>query len=241
MEESQSQAPSNSHKSRNIILIIILLLIIAAVAGYFINKQNEDEKAEKAAKVSTAANQKQQQQANNAKAFAAVANSGQPYVATIDTNAGGKQVNGVITSDGQGNTSYAYSADGTNVTLIYTADAYYLCSGSSQCIKYSASQTASSGFDPSTYQYTGAKLDELKSSAAYKGQQACPSPATGTCDVWSVTSAGGGATSTMYVNTDTKRIARVTTVSGTTNSQVTYEYKNATVKIPTDFKSLPTQ
>ena len=232
---------NNSHRGRNILLAVVILLIIGGVAAYFINKHNEDEKAKKAAAAAALSNQKQQQQVANAKTFAAVANSGQPYVATIDSNTGGKQVNGVITSDGKGNTSYAYTADGSKVTLVYTADAYYLCCGSNQCIKYSASQTANSGFDPSTYQFDGSKIDELKNSASYKGQQACPSPATGTCDVWSVTSTSGNTTTTMYINADTKRIARVTTASGTTTSEVTYDYKNATVKVPTNFTTAPAQ
>jgi hypothetical protein len=235
------ETPKKSHTLRNVILIVLVLLLVGGVVAYFINENNKKEAAQKAEQAAAAKAEKEQQQAENAKEFAAIANSGEPYVATIDSNAGGKQVNGVITSDGQGNTSYVYTADGSNVTLIYTKDAYYLCNGNATCIKYPASQSASSGFDPSTYQFDGTKLNEFKNSANYKGQEACPAPATGTCDVWSVSTANGGATSTFYVNAETKRIARVTVASGTTNSQVTYDYKNATVTVPTNFTEVPAQ
>ena len=235
------ETPQKSHTVRNIILIVLALLLIGGVIGYFIDKNNKEEAAKKAEQAAAAKAELEQQQAENAEEFAAIANSGEPYVATINSNAGGKQVNGVITYDGEGNTSYAYSADGKDTTLVYTKDAYYLCNGNATCIKYPASQTASSGFDPSTYQFDGTKLNELKSSTNYKGQETCPAPATGTCDVWAVTSENGGVTTTFYVNAETKKIARVTIASGTTKSEVTYDYKNAKVTVPTNFTTAPTQ
>ena len=219
------------------LLIILIIIALAGVAGYFVKKHNDDEKKKKAAAAAVTAQAVNNQKKANA--FSALANSNIPYVATVKSTSGDKTTTGTITSDGQGNTSYAYTVGTTTGTLIFTKDAYYACSSSSSCVKYPKSQSSSASFDPSTYQYDGSKLAELKNSANYKGQQACPAPATGTCDVWSVTS--NNVTSTIYVNASTHKIARVTTASGTTQNEVTYDYKNATVTVPANATTAPTQ
>lgn len=228
--------PPKSSSSKKVILIVLAVVIVGGVAAaYFINKNNEEEKEQKAAQASQTA----QNVANTTNTLNAASTAGKSFVATINTTTtGGQPVTGVMTSDGKGNVSYVYKADGKDVSLIYTADAYYLCNGTATCIKYPASQTSSSGFNPSDYQYDGSKINALKSTAAYKGQQACPSPSTGTCDVWSVTEAD--TTTTMYVNSADKQIAKVTTKSGTTTSDITYEYKAVTVAAPANSVTLPT-
>ena len=145
-----------------------------------------------------------------------------------------------MTSDGKGNISYAYQAEGKDVTLTYTKDAYYLCSGNSQCLKYPISASSGSGFDPSSYQFDSSRIDSLKSSSKYKGQETCPGKSGSTCDVWTASSANGGVISTIYVDSSTKRVARVISVAGTTSSDVTYDYKNATVVVPTNAQEIPT-
>ena len=227
--------PPKSSKKKVILIVLAVLLIGGGVAAYFVNKNNQDEKAQKAAETSEAANTNQ---ASNTKTLEAASTSGKPFVATVNTTINGKDVTGIMSSDGQGNVSYVYKADGKDISLIYTADAYYLCSGTETCLKYAASKSSSSGFDPSTYQFDSSRLNALKNTAAYQGQQTCPT-GTGTCDVWSVTS--GSTTTTMYVNASTKQIAKVTTKSGTTTSDITYEYKAVTVAAPTNSVTLPTQ
>lgn len=236
--DDQPASSSKSSKKPLIIGVIVVLLVAAGVGYYFYNKNQDEKKAKQQAAVQNLQDQQAAAKQQTKDTLNALSNSGQPFVATVKSNAGGKDITGVMTSDGQGNTSYVYQADGKNITLTYTKDAYYLCSEGSQCLKYNLSSSSTSVFDPSAYQYDNTKLDNLKNAAAYKGQQDCPSPATGTCDVWSVTN--GGATTTMYVNSSTKRIAKVTSVSGTTSTDVTYEYKNATVAIPTNFTTIPT-
>lgn len=225
MDENEN----GSNMGRNIIIAILVVLVIAGISSYVAYQQNEDFK--KAVTALVAMDDEPTTTANVA--FAPATTEGVPFVATVTTTDGGESVTGVMTSDGLGNVNYAYQAAGQDASLTYTPDAYYLCGDGTQCIKY-ANTEATSQFDPEAYQFDGTKIEELKTTAAYKGQEACPAPATGTCDVWSVTSEAG-VTTTMYVNTETKRIARVTTASGTTSSEVTYDYKNATVTIPTNY------
>lgn len=228
---------NESHTGRNILIILLVVLIAFGIGGYITYQQNQDFK-----KAVTAlwAKSTPTPTTTATVAFAPASTEGTPYVANVKTTSGDKTVSATMTSDGQGNVNYAYQAADGNISLTYTPDAYYLCKGADKCLKYVTTQQAASGVDPSTYEFDGTKLAELKNTAAYKGQQTCPSPATGTCDVWSVTSASGGATTTMYVNTENKRIVRTTTATGTTNSEVTYDYKNATVTIPTNYTTIPT-
>ncbi len=230
--DEQSTSSKKSKKSV-IMLIVLVLILVGGAAAYFVNKNNNDEQAQQAAQAAQAAKTKE-----TANTLSAASTSGMPFVATVSTTtSGGQKVNGVMSSDGDGNVSYAYKADGKDVSLIYTADAYYLCNGTDTCIKYPSSSTSGSGFDPSAYQYDSNRIASLKDTAAYKGQQTCPGGG-GTCDVWSVSSAG--ATTTMYVNASTKKIAKVTTATATSSSDITYEYKNVTVAAPANSVTLPT-
>ncbi len=226
--QTQPTQPKKSNR-RWWLIILILLLIGGAAAAYFVTKDDNET-------ASTTPPPASQNTTTPTNSFAPSSTADTPYVATVNTTSAGKTTKATMTSDGQGNVSYVYNTGGQSASLIYTSDAYYLCMGTSTCIKYPKAQSSSSGFDPATYNYDSSKIANLKNTAAYKGQQACPSPASGNCDVWSVSY--GGVTSTMYIETTTKRIVKVTTASGTTSSEVTYEYKNATVTVPTKFTTL---
>jgi hypothetical protein len=226
MEEGQS-----SKKSRKglIIGLVVLLLLAAGAAAYFLTKDDETD--------STAnSNNTSQTPSQPTSTFAPLATANEPFVATVNTTVNGKEVKGVMSSDGQGNASYAYTTDGNKMTLTYTTDAYYICNDSAGCFKYNVSGENNSGFDPSDYQYDTSKLADLKNNANYKGQQPCPAGG-GTCDVWSVSM--GSVTSTMYINTASKHIIKVTSANGTSTSDITYEYKKATVTIPQNATTLP--
>jgi hypothetical protein len=225
--ESQSPKSSGGRSWTWIIVLVLLVLIGGAIAVYLVDKNNKPSNSS-----TTSSTQPTKH------TFAPAVNSNQPYSATITTDVNGQQKSTTMVSDGQGNYSYTYQANGQTLTTIYTPGAYYVCTSSTQCIKYTTTNANKSGFDPSTYQYDSTKLESLKNTAAYKGQQACPS-GTGTCDVWAVTSANGGTASTIFVDTATKKIAKATYSSGTTSSGVTYEYKNVHIAIPTSYTNAP--
>ena len=229
---SSGGVQKSSKKWLWITLAVILLLIIGATIAYFITKNNSTS-------TSSTNSSTSQSSTSTAKSFAPAVNSNQPYAATISTNVNGTQKSATMVSDGKGNYSYTYQAGGKTVSTVYTPDAYYVCNGSSQCIKYATSSTTASGFDPSTYQYDTAKIENLKNTAAYKGQQTCPG-GNGTCEVWSVSSDSGNTTSTLYIDTATKRIAKATYSSGTTKSEVTYNYKDVHIAIPSSYTTAPT-
>ena len=226
MEENK---PAKKSRKGLIISAVIVLLIAAAAAAYFLTKDDNS--------TPYSSNTTPPPASQTANTFAPADTANEPFVATLNTSVNGKDVKGVMTSDGQGNSSYAYTVDGKKTTLTYTTDTYYLCSDGAGCYKYAISGENNSGFDPADYQYDASKLSDLKNSAAYKGQQACPAGG-GTCDVWTVSQ--GSVKSTMYVNTASKHIVKVTSANGTTTSDITYEYKKATVTIPTNAVTLPT-
>jgi hypothetical protein len=228
MDDKLAKASSNK---KLILVALVATLVVGGAVAYFVHKNNQDQKAKEAALASAAA--------TVPSALDATSNQGVAYVATVKTTAkGGTEGSGTLSSDGQGRVSYSYKVGGTDTTLIYTADAYYLCSGTATCIKYPASQGGSSGFDPRVYQYDGSRIAILKSAAVYKGQQTCPD-GNATCYVWSINRTG--VTSTMYINASTKQIAKVTTATATSSSNTTYEYRKVTVAAPVNFTTAPKQ
>jgi len=229
MDSDSSNDGSKSHKLLWIIGGVVILLLIGGVIAYFINKHNEPE-PKPAASTST--------QSTTTPTFAPATNSNQPYSATITSTLSGAPKSATLISDGQGNYSYTYQANGQTVTTVYTADAYYICNGSATCIKYPATNTTASTFDPTAYQYDTTKLESLKSTAAYKGQVTCPG-GTGTCDKWSITSTSGKTTTTLYIDSTSKRILKATTSNGTTESGVIYEYKDVHIAVPTSSTTAP--
>lgn len=218
-------------RSKKILLIVILLLLVGGAAAYFLTKNNDN--SSKSSKASSSSNS--QQAGTGSGSFAPVATSGQPFVATI-TSTGASSLTATMEYDAKGNVSYSYKQDGKTTKIIYTLDAYYLCSGDDKCIKYPANQSGSSGFNPNTYQYDASRLSGLKSTQDYKGRQACPGG--GTCDVWSATN--NSTTTTVYLNSSSHRVAGVTTKTDSTTSNVVYQYKAVKITVPTNATELPT-
>ncbi len=216
------------------LIILIAILLVGGLAAVYVAHKNKKDK--EAASTSTPSSQST---ASTTPAFEPAVNSNQPYAATITTTVNGTPSKTTMISDGQGNYSYAYSVKGQNVTAIYTPTAYYVCNTATTCVKYPASKSSASGFDPTTFQYDTTKLENYKKSANYKGQQACP-VGGGTCDVWEITSTSGGATTKLFVNTQTKKIARATYAVGSTQYNTDYEYKNVHITVPTNATTVPT-
>ncbi|MGZ6004744.1 MAG: hypothetical protein ACXWLH_01190 [Candidatus Saccharimonadales bacterium] len=213
---------------KKLLIGLIILLLLAGVIIAIVASGGKDKKSTNS---STTGNSHQAK--TSANTFSALSTDKHSFKATISSDG---NVQGSITSDGKGNISYTATTNGVTTKIIYTADAYYLCSGSSTCIKYPRSSSTASAFNPSDYLYTADKLSTYKTSSTYKGTQSCPA---GSCDVWSVTNSG--ATSTLFVDTKTHFVSQVeSTVAGKT-SKVVYDYTNATVEVPAKFQTLPNQ
>lgn len=230
--DSNNSNGGKSHRLLWILSIIVLVLLVGGVVAYFVHKNNEPEP--KSSSTSSS------QSSSKTPAFTPAVNSNQPYSATITSTVSGQPKSATLISDGKGNYSYTYQANGQTLTTIYTADAYYICTSSTTCVKYPTTSTSASTFNPATYQYDSTKLEALKNTAAYKGQKTCPG-GSGTCDVWAVTSASGNTTSTLYVDSTSKRILKATSSSGTTSNDVTYEYKDVHIAVPTNYTTAPAQ
>ena len=205
---------------------IAVVLVGGGAAAYMLTKDDD--------KSSTDNTSQQAQNNQPAGAFDAASTEGLEFKATITTTASGQATESTIEHDDKGSTRYVASAGGQQTEIIYTSDAYYLCSGSNTCIKYSLDQPSSVSFNPKDYEYGTDKLAGYKSGAAYKGQQSCPS---GTCDVWSVS--GGGGTTTLYVDASTKRITQVETTVNSATSKIVYDYTDVTINIPANAQTIP--
>lgn len=199
--------------SRSLVIGAVVLILLGGGAAAYVLTKEDDKNKESASQTSPSPN-------NNA--FNPASTENLEFAATI-TAEGAPQA--IMERDDKGNTRYVTSQSGQQMEIIYTSDAYYSCQGDT-CMKFSISQSGSSGFDPSAYTYDEAKLAGY-GSPAYKGKQSCPS---GTCDVWEVST--GGVTSTLHVDSSTKRISQVEGTVGGRTSKIVYEYKDVTISVP---------
>lgn len=209
-----------------VIAIIAALLIAAGGAAYFLTRDGES---------SSNANDTAQQATNNTQAFEALDTTQLDVVATISGQSGGKDITGVMEYD-KDSSSFRYkaSAGEQNLTIIYTKDAYYTCQGDNTCFKF-AINDQNSGFNPGSYTYDQAKLDQFKNQATYQGSKPCPA---GTCDVWKVNAEGYD--STFYVDHQTKRISQVEATREDGAAKITFDYKDVAIVPPANAQSLST-
>lgn len=213
--------------SRTRIIAAVVVVALAGGGAYLLTKDDNGDKSSES--TSQTANNQTGSEGN----FSPVSTEGLEFKATLTTTKDGTNTVATIEQDDQKNIRYTATQGGQQVEIIYTKDAYYMCTAGN-CIKYPISQQGSAGFDPGTYTYDASKLEGYKNNSAYKGQKSCPA---GTCDVWSVTA--GGYTSTIYVDTKTKRISQVeSTVNGAT-TKIVYEYTDVTITVPTNAQTLP--
>jgi hypothetical protein len=208
--------------------IIILLLLIVGVAAWQLTKKSPNNA------VTTTPPSSAPTSSSNANVFNPLATSGSSYQATITTTAAGTTSNATMAFDkNTGNVQYTGSAGGQNISIVYTKDAYYLCQTATTCIKYATGQGAAS-FNPASYEYTDAQLAGYRAGASYHGKQSCPA---GTCDVWQVTNAG--YTSSLFVDTKTKRISQVQATTAASTSKIVYSYQNVSVTVPANATTAP--
>lgn len=215
--------------------LILAILLIAGAAAY-ITSQDEDQSAKEE-------NQSTQQEIDNQNAnnqnqaenFDVASTEGLSFVSTISTTSEGKTTTATMEYDKTtGSVRYTSQAEGQDLVMIYTKDAYYMCQTAETCIKYPTSQGDTSGFDSDSYQYSENELNDIKSSAFYQGQKDCLS---GTCDVWKSTL--GDYESLMYIDAKTKRIVQVESTSAAGSSKITYEYKDVSIVPPTNVQTIP--
>ncbi len=210
------------------LLIAVVVIAILGGGAYFATKGDKDTNQNQANTQTPATNQP-----SGSSNFSPVSTEGLDFVATVTTTTKAGTSTAKLEQDGS-KTRYTIETSGQTSQFIYTKDTYYSCSGG-QCFKYPISQSSSSGVDVKSYQYDKTQLDNLKKTAAYQGKKDCPA---GTCDVWSVTIAG--ATSTLYLDSNTQRISQVETAIGANKTKIAYEYKNVSVTVPANAKTFPT-
>lgn len=214
---------------RSMIIGLVVLLIIGGGTGVYLATRNKDKKTE------TSNNSSQTSRNADTNSFSPLSTAGVAFEATISSQGSDNSTTtATIKSDGKGNTQYSSGASGQTTEVTITTDAYYSCTAG-QCIKYPTGQTGGSGFDPSAYTYTDTQLTGYRSGATHKGKQSC---ASGTCDTWSVTA--NGSTSTLYIDSGTKRITQVETVVDGKTSKIVYDYKSVSITVPTNATTLPT-
>lgn len=215
-----------------IIGAVVAVALIGGGGAYLL--ANNDDNDKKSSDMTLQSSTDQTSSSDNS--FAPVATKGLPFVATITNSGTSGNSESKIEHDGKDKTRYTSSAGGQQTEIIYTSDAYYLCSNGANCIKYPVSQSGSSGFNPADYQYDQEKLGGYKNNASYKGTQDC---VAGTCDVWSVST--DGLSSTIFIDTKTKRISQVENSQQGITSKIVYEYKDVTINVPANAQAAPTQ
>ena len=140
------------------------------------------------------------------------------YVATSTTTVSGQTIESTTESDGEGTMKTSSTAGGMKSESYIKGDTITTCVNdecSTSKVDASAEESAAAMQDASQY----------KDSAKHSGTEACPA---GTCQVWKATGPAGDVT---YYIDDQNRISKIT-MSGT-STEVTYEYKDVSITIPT--------
>lgn len=202
--------------------VVAAVLLIGGGAAYTLTKDDDSPSQ------SSSGSQNTQSDAS----FAPQSTEGLEFKATITTTSGGNSTQATLEYDDKKNTRYVANTGGQQMEFIFTSDTYYSCQGGN-CVKYPITQASNSGIDPSTYTYDQNELAGYRTGSSYKGRQSCPA---GTCDVWSVNT--GGTTSTIFIDTNTKRISQVEGSQGGATSTIVYEYTDVTINVPTNARSL---
>jgi len=227
-------------KRPTIIITVIVLVLVVGLGIYEANHHSSKTKSTsststpKSAAKTTPKSFNKPGTGSGSNSFAAVSTQGLAYTATINTTAGdGSTSTATIMTDGKGTTQYATTQSAENIQITYTPTAFYTCN-SGTCYKYPANQGSTTSFDPASYTYTDAQIATFKNTASYQGKKSCPA---GTCDAWSVTSSG--TTSTLFIDTATKRISQVETVQADgKKSSIVYDYKAVNITIPANATSI---
>lgn len=210
------------------VLIAAAAVIVLGGAGAFVltrDKKTNDTTSSGTSQKTNSANS----------AFDAVSTEGLSFVATLTTQAEGKELVSTMESDAKtGAIKYTANTGVSPVTMIYTKDAYYMCQDASTCMKYSLTQGNSAGFDPKSFQYDNSEIDNYKNTSAQLGTESCPA---GTCSVWKV---GAAETeSKIYIDKKTRRVSQVITGAADATSKIVYEYKDVSVVVPTNAQEVP--
>jgi len=211
---------------KRIVIGVIIAFLIGGGAVYFLTKSDKKDNSE------TKANSNSSQSSSGSD-FAPVSTKGLDFTATITSTGASGESTAKIEQDGD-KTRYVATADGQETQVIYTSDAYYTCTNG-QCYKFAKTQSANSGVDVGSYEYDESEIANFRNTAAYKGKQDCPA---GTCDVWSVTTAE--ETSTLYIDSKTKRISQVEGTNAGVTSKIVYDYKDVTIDVPQNAQTLQT-
>ena len=214
---------------KKLIIIGAAVLLLGGGAAYLLTKGDDEPSNQNQTNTQTDTGS----QSSTSGDFSPVSTQGLDFVATVTTTTKTGTSTAKFEQDGD-KTRYTISANDVQSQFIYTKDAYYTCNGD-QCFKYASSQSSNNGVNTEDYQYSASQLADFKNSATYQGKKDCPA---GTCDVWSVTFTG--STSTIYIDTQTKRISQTESTIAGNSTKLTYDYQDVTVNIPTNARTFPT-
>lgn len=210
-----------------IVLVVAVLVVGGAGAYWFLYRDNDSNSS---ADVSS-----QDADGDAAQQFNPKITDNTDMIVTVSTQADGEKSETVIKYDSKGNSEYTAEQNSEEVRFVSTAEAYYMCN-STGCYKYANTQDQTGSQNPDQYSYSQSDIESYRSRAEYKGKEACGND---TCDVWQVSDYAGGASASIYIDSSTQRIEKITSDVNGSKTTITYSYNPVTIDIPTDAQELP--
>lgn len=209
-------------------LVIGLLVIGGGVAVYIAFSDNGAGSSSNESSNGTAL------ESNGGRQFSPVPTTGLAFVATMNgTTSKGQSYSATIESDGKGSAHYKGETGSSPVEFYSTKDAYIFCSSGS-CFKYGSGGTSTANQTPGQYSYSEKDFETFKQIANYTGRESCPA---GMCDAWEISQQNGYKTKVLI--SDGNRVSQLHTEGPDGNFTITYEYKDVTIKLPSNVKTLP--
>jgi hypothetical protein len=211
-------------KSKVLIIAIVVLVLGGGAGAYLLTRDDDGDSA----------NQTEQNDGGSG-SFDAVSNQNLPFVVNFSMSGENGESNATIEYDGKGAWRYSAEQEGQTIEYISANNYFYTRAGEEGWYKYPFAAGEATSFDTSSYEFSESDLAALKASGQNKGRENCPA---GSCDVWETSDESGNRT-TVYIDTDSRRISQIKSVTGGTTTTMVYDYRDVSIEIPADAQELP--
>ncbi|HRF28630.1 MAG TPA: hypothetical protein PL051_03265 [Candidatus Saccharibacteria bacterium] len=158
--------------------------------------------------------------------------AGVSFVATYTANSKDSEVTtGTIEVNAAGDSKYTGMAGGKEFTSYSVAGQYVSCVDGT-CIKL-ASNNNQESIASGEYRYSDEDFAKFSSKAVYKGKKDCPA---GTCEAWGYDD--DDVTTEMFIDSKNRLSKLQGERKNGSSYTITYEYKDVTVELPKNIKTI---
>ena len=216
-------------KSKLIVGIAVLVLLGGGGVAYVLSQDKAD------TDTTNNSSESATESSDDTPTFAPNLSDDTSFIATMEVNSTNESenFNGKIERAKNGDIKFSGVQAGQNVEMYLTTEGVNIVCQDAQCFQLSSGTSSLEELDITP---NADDLEAYKSTAVYKGKEACSS---GTCNVWEYTD-DENVKVTAYIDKDSNRIVEINGIETDGSTlKLTYEYTDVTVIIPENVETLP--